>query len=167
LFNDQPFDRLPANPDDPERPASAAELAAMEFAPQADLSSLNAEEWSKIERGLRTSLAFASVFVKLTKTEFVTMLGRMVAVDGADAIETANAIETIVRDLDSAKRQCQGLADLLDAAKARLLSSVAVVELGAARTRLRSSAPRAPYSLSRAVKASSSLTRDFRPLTHN
>jgi hypothetical protein len=110
-----------------------AELAATEFEPQAGLSSFNGsmrgEERSKLDRGLRTSLAFASVFVKLTKTEFVTMLRQMVAVGGPDAIDTADVIETIARDLESAKRQCREFTDLLDAAKFRLLCSAAALEL--------------------------------------
>jgi hypothetical protein len=50
----------------------------------------------------------------------------------AGVIETADVIETIGRGLESAKRQCQGFADLLGAAKARLLFSTAVIELARA-----------------------------------
>jgi hypothetical protein len=77
MFNDQAFDSLHADRDDSERPASAAQLAGMEFEPQAGLSSLDAGPCSKTERDLRTSLAFASVFVKLTEPELVAMLRRV------------------------------------------------------------------------------------------
>jgi hypothetical protein len=126
MFSHQAFDRLYA---DPDTRSSAAELAVMDFEPQAGFSSLNAEDWLKAERDLRTSLAFASVFVKLTKTEFVTMLRRMVAFGEADVSETTEVIETIAGDLDSAKRLCQRFADLLGAANARLSCSAAVLEL--------------------------------------
>lgn len=129
MFDQETLDRLNAGvslPSADEEPATAEELAVIEFeAVDQKISSPFQEPlWTERCRNLGNCLRLAAGLVRLTKPELMKSVRKMVS-DNDGGIE---ACEEIMPAFKNVTADCLSFADLLDAARARLLIACASIE---------------------------------------